>query len=250
MLQKSIGLFAALAITLGAREASAHIKLNSPAPRFVFDNAGQKTGPCGEGVLSGDITEFAPGDQIMVEWQETIDHPGHFRIALDPDGGDDGLEDPTDYDDFDTPNVLEDNIPDNGGIAFSRLVTLPNIECEKCTLQLIQVMTDKPPWGPEGGNDIYYWCADIKISSSVPPTSVTTGAGSGGNGSGDGGSSSNGTPSSGGAGDGASSGDGGNGSVINDNSGCTVDANAGNSALGAGALALLALAAATRRRRR
>ncbi|MBL8743738.1 MAG: hypothetical protein JNK04_21660, partial [Myxococcales bacterium] len=50
--------------------------------------------------------------------------------------------------------------------------------------------------------------------------------------------------------DGASSGAGGIGSVINDHSGCTVAANAGNSTLGAGALALLGLAVATRRRRR
>lgn len=247
MLQKSVGLLAALAVTFGVAEASAHIKLNSPAPRFVYASDGQKVGPCGSGTESGDITEFAPGDQIMVEWQETVNHPGHFRIALDPDGGEDGLEDPTDYDDFDTPNVLEDNIPDNGGASFSRLVTLPNVECEKCTLQLIQVMTDKPPWGPEGGNDIYYWCADIKISASVPPTSVTTGAG--GSGSGDGGSSSS-TPSSGGSpSNGGASGDGGNGSVIQDNSSCAASP-ASTGTLGmAGALALLGLAAATRRRR-
>ena len=248
MLQKSVGLLAALAVTFGVAEASAHIKLNSPAPRFVYASDGQKVGPCGSGTESGDITEFAPGDQIMVEWQETVNHPGHFRIALDPDGGEDGLEDPTDYDDFDTPNVLEDNIPDNGGAAFSRLVTLPNVECEKCTLQLIQVMTDKPPWGPEGGNDIYYWCADIKISGSVEPTSVTTGAG--GSSSGDGGSSSNGNPSDGGSpSNGGASGDGGHGSVINDTSGCAVQPDASSSTLGLGAFALLGLAAASRRRR-
>lgn len=247
MLHKSFGLLAALAVTFGAAEASAHIKLNAPAPRYVYASDGQKVGPCGSGTESGDITEFAPGDQIMVEWQETVNHPGYFRISLDPDGGDDGLEDPTDYDDFDSANVLEENIPDNGGAAFSRLVTLPNVECEKCTLQLIQVMTDKPPWGPEGGNDIYYWCADIKISGSVPPTSVTTGAG--GSGSGDGGSSSS-TPSSGGSpsSDGGASGDGGNGSVLQDNGGCSASPN-GSSTLGFGAIALLGLAAATRRRR-
>ncbi len=248
MLQKSVGLLAALAVTFCVAEASAHIKLNSPAPRFVYASDGQKVGPCGSGTETGDITEFAPGDQILVEWQETVNHPGHFRIALDPDGGEDGLEDPTDFDDYDTPNVLEDNIPDNGGATFSRLVTLPNVECDKCTLQLIQVMTDKPPWGPEGGNDIYYWCADIKISSTVEPTSVTTGAG--GSSSGDGGSSSNGTPSNGGASNnGGGSGDGGNGSVLQDTGGCAVEPGQRGSLVAAGALALLGLAAATRKRR-
>jgi len=249
MLHRTVGVLAALGVMLGAAQASAHIKLNFPAPRFDYAQNGQKVGPCGEGTLSGDVSTFAPGQQITVEWDETVNHPGHFRIAFDPDGGEDGLEDPTDFDDFDTPNVLEDNIPDNGGSTFSRIVTLPNVECEKCTLQIIQVMTDKPPWGPEGGDDIYYWCADIKLSAEVEPTSVTVGVGGS---SGDGGSSGNGGPSSGGApASGGSSSDGGNGSVLNDTGGgCSLNAPASAKASGFAALALLGAALVMRKRRK
>ncbi len=43
------------------------------------------------------------------------------------------------------------------------MITLPNEPCPACTLQLIQVMQDKPPWGD--GNDIYYQCADLVIEA-------------------------------------------------------------------------------------
>lgn len=156
--------FAALvaASALSSSSADAHIALTSPPPR----HEDQKSGPCG--VATGDargnqVTTFAPGETITVTWQETIGHPGHFRISFDPDGVD-GLVDPKSFSDFDTAGtVLLDNITDKSGTqTYSEKVTLPNVECDTCTLQVIQVMTDKPPYGD--GNDIYYQCADIVLS--------------------------------------------------------------------------------------
>src|SRR5690606_6077325 len=58
--------------------------------------------------------------------------------------------------------------------------TLPDIECESCTLQVVQVMYDKKPYGD--GNDLYYQCADIALrpgggASSEPPPGVADGIG-------------------------------------------------------------------------
>jgi len=46
-------------------------------------------------------------------------------------------------------------------------VKLPDVECTACTLQLIQVMTDKPPF--DGGDDFYFQCADLRLVRGAPP---------------------------------------------------------------------------------
>lgn len=151
----------ALIASLAAPTAHAHIALTSPAPRY----ADQKAGPCGRGSLdqrTTNVSVFRPGQTITVTWQETINHPGHYRIAFDPNGT--RFTDPASFTDV-APrmHVLVDNIADKAGGAYSQQVTLPNVECTNCTLQLIQVMTDKPPYGD--GNDIYYQCADIVLAA-------------------------------------------------------------------------------------
>jgi MYXO-CTERM domain-containing protein len=142
--------------------ALAHIQLTFPAAR----TAAQKYGPCGGvGSVRGDVvTSFAPGETIVVTWKETIGHPGHYRVSFDPDGQDDFV-DPASFDDLYTaPSVLLDDIADKPGTtAYTAEITLPDIECDNCTLQLIQVMTDKPPYGD--GNDLYYQCADVVLTS-------------------------------------------------------------------------------------
>src|SRR5262245_6303017 len=62
-----------------ASPAYAHIALNSPPPR-VTD---LKEGPCGKAgsVRGSNVTVFEPGATITVTWQETVAHPGHYRIA-------------------------------------------------------------------------------------------------------------------------------------------------------------------------
>jgi len=167
----------ALASTLLAAGASAHITLKSPAPRY--DPTLLKDGPCGKlnGGKSANVTTFAPGEQITVTWEETINHPGHFRISFDDDG-DDAFQDPASFDDVGSGlPILIDNIADKNGGMYSQEVTLPNIECDNCTLQVIQVMTDKPPYGD--GNDLYYQCADLVLSASGSggSSAVSTGAG-------------------------------------------------------------------------
>ncbi|MEZ4451748.1 MAG: SCE4755 family polysaccharide monooxygenase-like protein [Nannocystaceae bacterium] len=159
-----------LALVTVAAPARAHIQLMSPTARHTQ----QKTGPCG--VLNdarGDmITVYAPGETIMVVWEETVNHPGHFRISFDEDGFDDFV-DPAGYDDLYTNNtVLVDDIADKQGGIYMQEVTLPEITCDTCTLQVVQVMTDKPPYGD--GNDLYYQCADLILEGPVDTDGTTT----------------------------------------------------------------------------
>ncbi len=140
--------------------AYAHIAMTTPARRSVD----QKAGPCGQaGSTRGtNVTEFAPGETVTVEWDETVDHPGHYRIAFDDDGND-----------FTNPNNPDDNFPatmvepivDKSGGHYTQSITLPTTPCENCTIQLVQVMTTAVPY-----NSFYFQCADIRITGTpVPP---------------------------------------------------------------------------------
>lgn len=148
--------------------ADAHIAMTFPATRY----ADQKRGPCGRGAgdaPSGNVTVFAPGETITLAWTETINHPSHYRISFDIDGQD-AFEDPPQMKAFYSNDaVLLDNISDAGGPGFQAQITLPNVQCESCTLQLVQVMYDKPPYVP-GTNDLYYQCADIALRGELQPT--------------------------------------------------------------------------------
>jgi len=148
-------------LLVSATDASAHIELTSPTPR----TADQKIGPCGAaGSKRGTkVATYRPGETITVEWDETVDHPGHYRIALDDDG-DDSFKTPSRPDDA-FPQTLADQIVDrSGGGHYKQQITLPNINCTNCTLQLIQVMTTSIPY-----NSFYFQCADLVIGEGTQP---------------------------------------------------------------------------------
>lgn len=178
--------------------AQAHIKLIKPDAWLNEDGSGgpQKGGPCGPGgfddvqpvPMSMKITTVTAGDMLMVEFDETVHHPGWFRIAL--------AEDPNDFEEIDFPNaancnydmskvptephgnVLADGLGMDTNIGganrkFMEMVKLPDTPCEKCTLQVIQVMADALHAPPDC---IYYHCAELKIL----PKSGAGAAGSGG----------------------------------------------------------------------
>jgi MYXO-CTERM domain-containing protein len=183
-----IGGMLAGAVLFSAGSAHAHFKLDKPASWLKEDSSGgpQKGSPCGPGGLddaspvpaSGMVTTFQAGETITVEWTDTIAHPGYFRIALAENRGD--LKDPTitqdsscSFDESKVPmgahdNVLADGVSfrtrngfsESAGHKFSQKVTLPNKPCEKCTLQVMQVMEmDLQVLS----NCYYFHCADIKI---------------------------------------------------------------------------------------
>lgn len=208
-----------LALVAVPSAASAHITLTSPKPR----TAEQKEGPCGEaGSKRGtNVTRFASGEKITVTWKETVPHPGHFRISFDAEGQS-GFVDPKTATEMNSaPTVLVDDIADKTGTqTYSQEVTLPDVECENCTLQLIQLMTDKPPYGD--GNDLYYQCADIALSRSATPAADA----------------------------GSSSGSSGTPAPADDGGGCNVSSTSGVGEAALLTLATIAVLGAARRKRR
>lgn len=174
---RSLTIGAVLCIT---STAFAHLYVTDPAPRYGMRQI--KDGPCGitGGERSSNINYFQPGETITITFDEYVGHPGHYRIAFDDDGAD--FEDPvclTNCDDGrsgtptwaedDTGMVLVDLIEDRtGNETYMVDVTLPDVECDNCTLQVIQVMYDKFPY-TSGGNDIYYNCIDLVLSSEPGP---------------------------------------------------------------------------------
>ena len=161
-----------------AAPAAAHIGLRFPPSRY--GDSVLKEGPCGlaGGGRSDNVTVLEPGARLEVVWDEYVNHPGHFRISFDV-AGDGDFVDPAclsgcdtrspEIDTYSNATVLLDDIPDTPQGGESRAtVTLPDIECDRCTLQVIQVMYDKPPYTVPG-NDIYYQCADLVLKRSAPP---------------------------------------------------------------------------------
>jgi hypothetical protein len=142
----------------------------SPSPR----TASQKEGPCGSaGSTRGPAQTYQPGATLTVEWDETVDHPGHYRVAFNLDGDAFPLPN-TSADNF--PSVLVDQIADrSGGGLYSQEVTLPDVECDNCTLQLMQIMTTVEPY-----NSFYFQCSDIILSSSAPGPDAGAGTDPGG----------------------------------------------------------------------
>lgn len=132
------------------------------------NSTGEKSGPCGPvgpTTLASKRKVLQAGADLLVEWQETINHPGHFRIAFSPDGV-------TGFDD----HIIADNIVDTQNTSvsgtnyhlYSKTIKVPDTLCDTCSLQLIQVMTENPA-SPSN----YYSCADIRIVADLtqePPT--------------------------------------------------------------------------------
>lgn len=159
------------ALLVPAATASAHIELTFPAPR----SSAQKQGPCGAtGSPRGtNVTTFAPGATITVEWDETVPHTGHYRISFDDDGND--FTNPNNPDDA-FPETLVEPIADREGTGhYTQQVTLPTTPCDNCTLQLIQVMTVSVPY-----NSFYFQCADLRIAEGGDPGDPPGNPGGGG----------------------------------------------------------------------
>jgi hypothetical protein len=158
----------AASLLLLALPARAHVRLVSPVSRYGDE---MKSGPCGRfgGVRTDLVTTVRPGQSIEVVFDEIIDHPGYYRIAFDPIGDGD-LAPPvwngTSW--VNAPNVmvLADHLPDTVLTHGDVSVQLPDVECDACTLQLIEVMTDKPPF--DGVDDFYFQCADLVLSRTLP----------------------------------------------------------------------------------
>jgi hypothetical protein len=136
-----------------AGPAAAHVLLDEPQRRY--DD--MKGPPCGRGDgtdgRTDRFTRYQPGETITVKFTETVNHVGSFRIAFDDDGADTA--------DFDAHVLWSDSDPDNeSGKQWQAEVTLPDVACTNCTLQLEQIMTTSAT--PSEGQ-IYHQCADLVL---------------------------------------------------------------------------------------
>jgi Dictyostelium (slime mold) repeat len=171
---------AALALlVLGPPSATAHFALQSPASWRTQDALGnpQKVGPCGEedsDPPTGVVTVFAPGETITITLDETIFHPGHYRVALAVNDRSELPDEPPV-----TPGVTAcGSAPVMDPPVFPVLadgalrhtypfsdthfieVTLPkDVTCTRCTLQVLEFMSDHP------APCFYHHCADISIGA-------------------------------------------------------------------------------------
>jgi hypothetical protein len=183
----------------------------SPVPWWHEDSAGspQKLGPCGDeddatdagGGPTGVVTPFVAGQTITIQWTEVVSHTGWYRIALatarnqfvDPpvavdssgNSADAGIESPPVF------PVLADGIYKHAAGSAPMTwppysLTLPNMTCTKCTIQVIQVMLDHPsnlgnlPDGaPNPDGFLYHHCIDISLRAADGGGGEQTGTDSG-----------------------------------------------------------------------
>jgi hypothetical protein len=190
MLFGFLSAFACAAILAPAR-VDGHFKLVEPASWIVENERGdpQKSGPCGGsntdwGKPSYAVTKAAGGSKIHIKVQETIYHPGHYRVALavnspnelplDPDTTTkEGERGPVSVSaKIQTPPqmpVLADGLfvhaerPTGQMPPFETDVQLPNINCKRCTLQIVQFMAEHGFNNPGGYS--YHHCATLQIAA-------------------------------------------------------------------------------------
>ena len=175
-------------------DTHAHFQLLEPASWIVENERGdpQKAGPCGGsnsdwGTASNIVTTAVGGQMLRLKMQETIYHPGHYRVALAVNSP---TELPPDPETKTRPSdrgpwsvsamvemppqipVLVDGLfphytPPTEGRALAEPwetdIQLPNINCEKCTLQVVQWMAEHAFNNP--GGYTYHHCAHIQITA-------------------------------------------------------------------------------------
>jgi hypothetical protein len=170
---------ALLANLLPPPPAAAHFVLRSPASWRDQDALGnpQKVGPCGDeggAAATGAVTAYSPGETITISLDETIFHPGHYRVALAVNDrselpaepvvtpgatpcGSVPIEDPPVF-----PVLADGALQHTAPFAGTRSieVTLPSsVTCTRCTLQVLEFMSNHPV------PCFYHHCADISIGA-------------------------------------------------------------------------------------
>jgi MYXO-CTERM domain-containing protein len=208
--------FATLALS---SSASAHIDMVGAVIGRQGTDDDTKLVPCDGPAAGKPVYTFEPGATIKLEVREKIPHPGYFRIAFD-DNGQDGFKEPASikpidpnracpYDDNDQckgsdfcntvsntggASVLWDYLDPHNAFIFgpatnwSYTVTLPNVECQNCVIQVTQIMEDTIHGGycPVDSTtcdgkaslpDNYHRCIDIKLQKGAGMTPGTVSLG-------------------------------------------------------------------------
>jgi hypothetical protein len=186
--------------------------LISPPPASNSTNGGKGDPPCGPTDMpSNVVTPVMGGSKLMLQVNETVYHPGFYRIALSiksrselppdnvvkdasgkvlaPDST--GTSASAEYQTNPVFPVLADNLwPHTTSTKmFNGEITLPNVNCDKCTLQVIEFMAQHGSNGPKAGF-FYHHCADLKITADTSKPIFDPSASGGAGGASSGGASS------------------------------------------------------------
>ena len=178
---------ALLAGVVGVQAVHAHFTLRAPASWIVENDKGdpQKLAPCGgtevnPGMPTGAVTAVRGGQKLEVVVEETVFHPGHYRIALarkrnllpadpevtmhDTDRGPRSLS--AKIETNPQPPLLADGLwahTEKPTKNWETEVTIPNINCDGCQLQVIEFMAEHP--GVRQGGFSYHHCAVLDITA-------------------------------------------------------------------------------------
>jgi hypothetical protein len=182
-------LIASLALLVAvsfAPQAEAHFVLKTPAS---FQKQGplgdpQKVPPCGgAGEATGEVTKYKAGDTVTITLDETIFHPGHYRIAIGQNGPKDLPEEPpvtkgtTDCGFTTIMNPPVFPVLADGALLHTKSfsgtqtikVKLPdNFTCTNCTLQVLEFMGQHGLNVP--GGCFYHHCANITVAANASTT--------------------------------------------------------------------------------
>ena len=179
------------AVAITAQSTFAHFKLLAPASWLIENDRGdpQKSGPCGGsntdwGKPSYTISKVMGGQKLHIKVQETVYHPGHYRVALAVNSPNELPPDPqvSTKDSERGPlsiSAMIQNTPPIPVLAdglfvhstrpagtmepFETDVLLPNINCRNCTLQVVQFMAEHAFNNP--GGYTYHHCANLQITA-------------------------------------------------------------------------------------
>jgi hypothetical protein len=178
-------------LVLAVQTTSAHFKLLEPTSWLIENDRGdpQKAGPCGGtnadwGKPSYVVTKAVGGQKLRLRIQETVYHPGHYRVALAVSSPTELPLDPKTLTrdsekgpwsvsaDIQNPPqlpVLADGLfvhstrPTGPMQPWETDIQLPNINCRMCTLQVIQFMAEHAFNNPGGYS--YHHCAHLQITA-------------------------------------------------------------------------------------
>jgi hypothetical protein len=146
---------------------------------LATEDGGKGAPPCGDGIPSNIVTKVQGGHPLTIKLVEFVPHPGHYRIALsvnsraelppDPDvvADENGTSLSAAFQNAPKIPVLADGLfahtNASDTMTWQTDIRLPNINCARCTLQVIEFMAQHGP--NVGGGYYYHHCADLQITA-------------------------------------------------------------------------------------
>jgi hypothetical protein len=171
--------------------AYAHFKLNAPTSRSQQDLIGspQKSAPCGitdspnvpdQSTPTNVVSTLKAGSTVTISIDETVFHPGHYRVALAQDIASLPADPPvtagstacgsTTINASPTLPLLGDGLLKHtskfSGTQTMQVQLPPGMTCTNCVLQVVQFMSNHGLNNP--GGCFYHHCAIVNVTNEGP----------------------------------------------------------------------------------